>query len=70
MSYKLVPTPPFEREAKQLIKKYPSLNSDLAELEVQLLKSPFIGTPLGQNCYKIRLSIRSKRKGNPREQGL
>lgn len=63
MSYKLVPTPPFERELKLLAKKYPSLYNDLAELEKQLLENPALGTSIGQNCFKIRLAITSKGKG-------
>jgi hypothetical protein len=63
MSYKLVPTPPFERELKQLGKKYPSLQNDLATLEDQLLKNPTLGISIGHNCFKIRLAIHSKGKG-------
>lgn len=63
MSYKLVPTPPFERELKRLSKKYPSLNNELAVVEDQLLQEPTLGKPIGQNCFKIRLAIRSKGKG-------
>ena len=63
MSYKLIPTPPFERELKQLAKKYPSLKKDLADLEDELLKQPTLGSPLGNNCYKIRIAIHSKGKG-------
>lgn len=63
MSYKLVPTPPFERELKQLAKKYSSLQNDLTILEDQLLNNPTLGIPIGRNCYKIRLAIQSKGKG-------
>ncbi len=63
MNYKLVPTPPFERELKQLAKKYASLHNDLLILEDQLLKNPMLGTPIGKNCFKIRLSVQSKGKG-------
>ena len=44
-------------------KKYPSLKQDLAELVVSLSEDPTQGTSLGQNCYKIRLAIRSKQQG-------
>ncbi len=39
------------------------MHNDLAELEVQLLENPSQGTSIGQNCFKIRLAIRSKGKG-------
>ncbi len=63
MSYKLVPTPPFTRELKQLAKKYPSIHNDLANLENDLLRSPFQGTPIGKDCFKIRIAIKSKGRG-------
>ncbi len=67
MSYKLVPTPPFERELKQLAKKYPSIHSDLANLEVDLLRSPFQGTSIGKDCFKIWIAIKSKGRGKSGE---
>lgn len=63
MSYKVTYTARFEKEAKRLAKKYPSLMTDILEL-VELLKSdPKLGTPLGKNLYKIRLGIESKGHG-------
>jgi len=35
----------------------------LAELGSQLSEKPTLGTPLGNNCYKVRLAIASKGKG-------
>lgn len=32
MSFKIIPTPPFERELKQLAKKYPSIKKDITAL--------------------------------------
>ena len=55
--------PVFEKEAKKLIKKYPSLKSDIELLIQSLEKNPFQGTSLGNNFYKIRLAISSKGKG-------
>lgn len=63
MSYSIVPTDKFKREAKRLIKKYPSLKSELAAINKDLSKDPAIGTPLGNDAYKIRVAIRSKGKG-------
>jgi len=63
MSFKIVPTPPFERELKQLAKKYPSIKKDIAALAQQLLQQPQMGTPLGHDCFKIRMAISAKGKG-------
>lgn len=63
MSYSVVTIPPFDRQLKRLAKKYLSLKTDLAELGKQLIDNPAIGTPIGQDCYKIRLAISSKGKG-------
>jgi hypothetical protein len=48
---------------KRLSKKYPSLKSEYIELVESLHSQPKQGIPLGNNCYKIRLSIASKGKG-------
>ena len=53
----------FKSEAKPLLKKYKSLSSDLLKLEMELQENPRLGTPLGQDTYKIRLKISSKNKG-------
>ncbi|MDR2206021.1 MAG: type II toxin-antitoxin system RelE/ParE family toxin [Flavobacteriaceae bacterium] len=63
MNFDIVPTPFFLKEVKILSKKYVSLKSDLKELEKQLLETPDMGEPLGKDCYKIRLQIKSKAKG-------
>lgn len=63
MSYKIDTIAPFRKEAKKLIKKYPSLKDELAELGQQLSEDPTNGTSLGNDCYKIRLAIKSKGKG-------
>lgn len=63
MSFNIVPTERFKKEAKRLSKKFPSLKVELAELNEILTHHPDAGTPLGNNSYKIRLSIRSKGKG-------
>jgi len=53
----------FSKRAKYLIKKYPSLVDELKTLEKALADNPQLGTPLGSDSYKIRLSINSKGKG-------
>ena len=63
MSFKIIPTPLFEKELKHLSKKYPSIKKDLADLAAILQKDPKMGTPLGHDCYKIRMAITSKRQG-------
>lgn len=63
MSYNVIPTAQFIKEAKRLIRKYPSLKSELAQLNSTLADDPSIGTPLGNDAYKIRIAIKSKGKG-------
>lgn len=53
----------FERDAKPLLKKYPSLRQELERLGKELQENPTLGTPLGHECYKIRLAMKSKGKG-------
>jgi mRNA-degrading endonuclease RelE of RelBE toxin-antitoxin system len=63
MSYSVVPTDRFKKEAKRLIKKYPSLKNELEILNQDLSKHPAMGTSLGNETYKIRVAIKSKGKG-------
>jgi len=63
MSYNIELSSNFKKEAKRLIKKYPSLKAELAQLFAELENNPTLGTPLGNDIYKIRLSILSKNKG-------
>lgn len=63
MSFELKLSDTFQKEAKRLVKKYPSLKEELAEFKISLLENPDQGTPIGQSCYKIRLAIASKGKG-------
>lgn len=53
----------FETSFKKLLKKYPSLKNDLYILILQLEKTPVMGISLGNDFYKIRISIASKGKG-------
>ena len=63
MSYKVSSIPLFDKQAKRLAKKYPSLKNDLAELFENLATEPVQGKALGNNFYKVRLAIASKVKG-------
>ncbi len=63
MSYSIIPTRRFEKELKRLVKKFPSLKNEFAELIAEIIKDPETGAFIGNNCYKIRLAIGSKGKG-------
>lgn len=63
MSFKILTTHRFEKELKRLIKKFPSLKFEFVELIKTLSNNENTGTSIGNNCYKIRLSILSKGKG-------
>lgn len=63
MSYEIIATPRFKRDIKKLLKKFPSLKTEYGQLIGELEQDPQQGTPLGNNCYKIRISIASKGKG-------
>ncbi|GHB78582.1 type II toxin-antitoxin system RelE/ParE family toxin [Persicitalea jodogahamensis] len=63
MSYNIRPTPTFQKQFRKLLKKYRSLTDDILILRRTLLEKPTQGTPLGKNCFKVRLAISSKNKG-------
>jgi mRNA-degrading endonuclease RelE of RelBE toxin-antitoxin system len=63
MSFRIKPLPSFQRQAKRLLKKFKSLEKELRDLNKLLEENPTQGMVLGQNCYKIRLAIRSKKAG-------
>ena len=63
MNYNIIAVPTFKKELKRLVKKYPSLKNELADLFELLQTQPKQGTNLGNNCYKIRIAIASKGKG-------
>lgn len=63
MSFEVVTTPNFDKEAKRLSKRWPSLKTDLGALFRELAESPRTGTHLGRDVYKVRLRITSTRKG-------
>ncbi len=53
----------FQKEAKSLVKKYPSFKTDLQAIINSLKEDPKQGTALGKDCYKIRIKISSKARG-------
>ena len=63
MSYNVLTIPPFDKQFKRLVKKYPSIKNEFARLLDSLEQVPEQGTNLGNNCYKIRIAIASKGKG-------
>ena len=55
--------PKFDKQAKALSKKNPSLKNDLKDLSETLISNPESGTLLFDDIYKIRMAIKSKNKG-------
>ena len=53
MNFSVIPSDRFKKEAKRLVKKFPSLKQELAELSNTLTNEPETGTPLGKDIYKI-----------------
>lgn len=63
MGYSVKSIAVFERQAKRLIRKYPSLKKEILALITDLEEKPEQGTAIGKNCFKIRIAITSKGKG-------
>lgn len=63
MNFSVKTIPKFDREIKKLAAKYHSLKEEYILLIESLSETPIQGVSLGNNCYKIRLSIKSKGKG-------
>lgn len=59
----ILPSKNFQKEVKQLLKKYPSLLHDLETLTAELRNNPYLGTSLGQGLRKVRLAISDKHAG-------
>ncbi|MBK6965399.1 MAG: type II toxin-antitoxin system RelE/ParE family toxin [Bacteroidales bacterium] len=62
-SFNIIPTETFKKQAKKLVKKYPSLKNELYDLSGFLKDHPTKGIPLGNNVFKIRIAIKSKKSG-------
>ncbi len=60
MNYSIIATPRFKRRIKKLAKKYTSIQSDISDLAQSLRATPKQGVALGNDCFKIRLAIKSK----------
>ncbi len=63
MRFNVVVTDNFERKVKKLSKKYKSLKDDLEPIFDQLETTPSLGIAIGNDCFKIRVAIKSKRSG-------
>ena len=63
MAYEIRTTEKFEKEARKLIRKFPSLKTELKILAESLSIQPEQGTSLGKNFFKVRIAIKSKGRG-------
>ena len=63
MVFEVIATENFERKIRRLAKKHKSLKTDLLSIVENLSKNPRLGTPIGKDCYKLRIAISSKGKG-------
>jgi mRNA-degrading endonuclease RelE of RelBE toxin-antitoxin system len=63
MSYNVIPTLKFKKQARRLARKYPSLRDELVSLESELIQNPFSGNSLAGNIFKVRLAVKSKGRG-------
>jgi hypothetical protein len=50
MSYNVVTIPPFDRQLKRLVKKFPSLKTEYANLIESLELEPEQGTAMANRC--------------------
>ncbi len=57
MKYSIKALQTFEKEAKRLGKRYPSLMADIRTLGKDILTTPHLGTDLGGGLRKIRMRI-------------
>jgi mRNA-degrading endonuclease RelE of RelBE toxin-antitoxin system len=63
MSYNVVIASEFAKEAKRIAKKHPGIKADIAKLITELTNHPTMGTPLGHDFYKIRMSVSGTNRG-------
>lgn len=56
MNYKIETIPRFEKDVKTLKKKFPKIKNDLEKFINELSSSPQLGTNLGDNIFKVRVS--------------
>ena len=66
MIYNIIPTPTFQKDVKNLLKKYRHIAADLEELHTILSENPFAGDAikgLEKTIFKIRLASSDQGKG-------
>lgn len=63
MKFDVLTSSLFNKEFKKLCKKHKSAKNDLITFVENLQEIPIQGTPIGNDCYKIRIAISSKGKG-------
>lgn len=63
MAIRVIYTPDFRKDLKQIAKKHKQILKDIAGLIDELEENPTMGTDLGQHVYKIRLAISGTNKG-------
>ncbi|TAE40866.1 MAG: hypothetical protein EAZ70_02735 [Runella slithyformis] len=63
MNFNVRATLGFKRQLKKIVKKHPDMKGQIDKLIDVLTIEPSMGTPLGKDCFKIRLAIPSKNKG-------
>lgn len=63
MKYSIKVTSLFEKEFKKLIKRYKSAKEDIQIAVQSIIENPNQGISIGNNCYKIKVAIKSKNKG-------
>lgn len=63
MSFKVIPTTRFEKEAKKISRVYPGFKKDIEKLTSSLAAQPIQGSHLGHGIYKVRIPISGKSYG-------
>ena len=59
MNFSVIPSDKFKKETKRLVKKFPSLKQELADISTTLANEPEAGTPLGNNTYNANCGLNS-----------
>ena len=55
MSYKILTIPEFDKNIKQLNKKYKNIKLDIKNFILELQQNEKLGTHIVNNCYKVRI---------------
>lgn len=63
MAFEVVLTSGFKRNLKKIAKKHRHILKDISMLIEEIAENPYSGTDLGQDVYKIRLSVTGTFKG-------